>query len=398
MNGVVEIMMKCIRKEVCGWDGQIVLPDFSSAFFQSLYKLSKSHDVAHLVGEALAENNLPSTEGLDAEEAGAIDLIKAKFQKQTMMAVYRYENINAELENIRSIFNADKIPFIPLKGSVLRDFYPLPYQRTSCDIDVLVHEDDLDRAVAALEKDEAFTVDSKGSHDVGLFSGGGVHLELHYSLIESKVIGTAEKLLEDVWDYALKIGETSEYRLIDEFFYYYHVAHAAKHFVNGGCGVRPLIDTWILEHEVVHDEEKRVALLERGGLSEFAKQIELLAEVWFGDAEPTETTEKIEKYVLSGGVYGTTENRVSVQQVKKGGKVKYALSRIWLPYDTLKFHYPSLEKHRWLLPFYEVRRWCKLIFCGGVKRSVNELSYNAQTKKEDREEVKDLLAKLNLDE
>lgn len=95
--------------------------------------------------------------------------------------------------------------------------------------------------------------------------------------------------------------------------------------------------------------------------------------------------------------YGTTKNRVSVQQVKHGGKFRYALSRIWLPYDTLKFHYPSLVGKRALLPFYEVRRWFKLLFCGGVKRSVNELRLNSSATNEEQTETKEMLSKLEID-
>ena len=31
-----------------------------------------------------------------------------------------------------------QIPFLPLKGSVIRQYYPEPWMRTSCDIDILV--------------------------------------------------------------------------------------------------------------------------------------------------------------------------------------------------------------------------------------------------------------------
>lgn len=43
------------------------------------------------------------------------------------------------------------IDYIPLKGSVLCNLYPAPEMRTSSDIDVLVHEEDLERAVRTIE-------------------------------------------------------------------------------------------------------------------------------------------------------------------------------------------------------------------------------------------------------
>lgn len=173
MENLICTMMELIASEVCGKEidkSQHTLTDEDLA---KLYKLSKSHDLAHLVGDALIKNNLIG----DGE-------IKAKFQNQMMLAVYRYEKINYELGRLREAMNEAKIPFIPLKGSVIRQYYPKPWMRTSCDIDILVHESDLERAVAMLVDKLAYKRESKGSHDISLFSDYGVHLELHYSLIE----------------------------------------------------------------------------------------------------------------------------------------------------------------------------------------------------------------------
>ena len=59
----------------------------------------------------------------------------------------------------------------------------------------------------------------------------------------------------------------------------------------------------------------------------------------------------------------------------------YALSKIFIPYDTIKFHYPILQKYRFLTPIMEVRRWGKLIFCGHLKRTVKELKFNVNISK-----------------
>lgn len=386
MEKIIHAMMELIASEVCGTNidkSQYTLTDEELV---KLYKLSKSHDLAHLVGAALIKNDLIG----DGE-------VKAKFQKQMMLAVYRYEKINYELGRLRKVLNEAKIPFIPLKGSVIRQYYPKPWMRTSCDIDVLVHESDLERAVSALTSAAGYKADSKGSHDVGMFSDSGVHLELHYSLIEDKIVGSAADILRSAWENASPVSDTSEYVFGDDLFFFYHTAHMAKHFVNGGCGIRPFIDIWVLNHCVSFDREERDALLAKGGLLAFAEQAEALSEAWFGNVEHTDITRRMQDYLLKGGVYGTTANRVSVQQIRKGGKIRYAFSRIWLPYDVLKFHYPSLERKRWLLPVFEVRRWFKLLFGGGVKRSVNELRLNSSATNEEQTETKENLSKLEID-
>lgn len=385
MEKIIRAMMDLVAYEVCGKEIDKPQYAFTDEELAKLYKLAKSHDLAHLVGDALIKNDLIG----DGE-------VKAKFQKQIMLAVYRYEKINYELGRLRKVLNEAKIPFIPLKGSVLRQYYPEPWMRTSCDIDVLVHESDLEHAISALTSVAGYKADSKGSHDVGMFSDGGVHLELHYSLIEDKIVGSVADILRNAWEKASPVSDTSEYAFGDDMFFFYHTAHMAKHFINGGCGIRPFIDIWVLNHRISYDREKRDALLAKGGLLTFAKEAESLSEAWFGNGEHTDITRRMQDYLLKGGVYGTTANRVSVQQIRKGGKIRYAFSRIWLPYDVLKFHYPSLEGKRWLLPIFEVRRWFKLIFCGGVKRSVNELKLNSSMTSEVQTETKVMLSKLEI--
>ena len=112
MEKIIRAMMDLIASEVCGKEIDKSQQTLTDEELAKLYKLSKSHDLAHLVGDALIKNDLIE----DGE-------IKAKFQKQIMLAVYRYEKINYELGRLRKVLNEAEIPFMPLKGSVLRKYY-----------------------------------------------------------------------------------------------------------------------------------------------------------------------------------------------------------------------------------------------------------------------------------
>ena len=366
MEQINSLMFELIKSEIQGvtLDRSKIEP-LSDEDAKRLYVLSKSQDMAHLVGSAIDKN------GLLAEGE-----ILEKYRKQTFMAVYRYQRIQFELQALCRAFEEAEIDHIPLKGSVIRDYYPEGWMRTSCDIDILVRREDLARAQAVLEGMQ-YRYDTKDSHDVCYFSPSGVHVELHYALIEDYIDGQMDTPLENVWAHAYAdAGTTHRYVLSDAMYHYYHTAHMVKHYLHGGCGIRPFLDIWILNHRVQFDRATREELLQSGGILEFYQGAELLSEVWFGDAAHTPLTKTMENYLLSSGTYGTTESRVAIQQSKKGGKLGFAISRIWLPYSILVTHYPSLERHRWLLPLYQVRRWFKLVFRGGVKRSANELKTN----------------------
>lgn len=122
--------------------------------------------------------------------------------------MYRCENINYELGQIKQTFNEAKIPFIPLKGSVIRKFYPEPWMRTSCDIDILVKEVGVDKASKVLAERLQYKISEKGQHDISLFSPSGIHVELHFKLmdIEFKQVSA----LNDIWG-SDEIESVSEY-------------------------------------------------------------------------------------------------------------------------------------------------------------------------------------------
>lgn len=380
----VSILFSLLRSAICG----NALSDESKAcynaeFLPQMASVAKQHDILHLLALGLKNN-------------GLLDEASARLENEIFKAVYRYQQIHHSCTTVCAALEAAGIPFLPLKGTVLRQYYPEPWMRTSCDMDVLVKEADLDPAIACLTE-HGFTFGHKDSHDVSLFASNGTHIELHYSLIEQGRANDASTILQSVWDTAiLHEGSAYHYEMPDDMFYFYHIAHMAKHFESGGCGIRPFIDLWILCHRVPFDQAQRQALLERSGLAVFAQQAALLSEVWFGDAAHTEVTQKIEAYILRGGVYGTRENSVTVQQQQHGGKLKYALSRFFIPYRSLKYQFPILQKHRWLLPFVEVWRWITLVFGGKLKRAVHELHYNSSITKEEQAETAKFLQQIGL--
>ena len=194
---------------------------------QLLYAMARHHDLAHLLDYAYKTNGISANN----EETAF------KFIKQQAMAVLRYENINLALGNISSLFEEEHIPFIPLKGAVIREMYPEPWMRTSCDIDVLVQEKDLDRAEKAIVEKLGFV--SKGErnyHDISLYLDD-VHLELHFNIKEN--MENIDPLLSKVWEYAAPKKEGSyEYALTNEFFLFQHVAHMSYHVIHGGMGIK----------------------------------------------------------------------------------------------------------------------------------------------------------------
>ena len=327
---------------------------------------SRFHSVSHIIGDALYKNRLLPPDSPFAE----------KFERQQLELLQRYAFQEQEKARIISALNTAGVPFILLKGAVLRQYYPDPYLRSSCDIDVLVHREDLERAQDALKTELGYKGDGKlTSHDVSLFSESGVHIELHYDLMEDSDVNNGAAVLARVWEHATPECEGSScYVMSDAMFYFYHVAHMAKHIRSSGCGVRPFMDLWILEHVVEHDCAARDALLHQGELLTFANAARRLCEHWFSDVTAEEDTRRFSAFILG---YGEKETAVAVQRRGDTGKGRYLLTRVFPSYARLEFQYPVLQRHKWLLPAMWVRRWCALLSPKKRRRMQTEWQANA---------------------
>ncbi len=335
----------------------------------ALFKLSKRHDLAHLIGDALDKHGLLP----DGTEA------KKRFLQERNMAVYRYEQIQYEFEQICDTLEKAKIPFIPLKGSVIRKYYPEPWMRTSCDIDILVKEENLSAAIVCLVDTLGYSKGEKCFHDISLMSPSSVHLELHYNLIEKDE--KMDILLENVWRNVYTNDGSMMHLMNFPYLMFYLFAHMKHHFLKGGCGVRSFLDIYILLNRVQLSCRGFEELCKEAGILKFAQESIALANSWFSNGE-FKYNELMGEFILTGGVYGQVENKVMLQQTKKGGKIKYLISRIWLPYEWLKYSYPSLEGRRRLTPFYQLHRWWSIIAQKRVGRGVSELKASRDIKEE----------------
>ena len=198
--------------------------------------------------------------------------------------------------------------------------------RTSCDVDILVPVQDLERAISGLQKELGYTLKERSTHDVVLDSPSGIHMELHYDLVEEGRANNAIQVLSTVWQDARPCrGRQFFHEMSDAFFYFYHIAHMAKHFENGGCGIRPFLDLWILDRMEGADHEKRNALLKKSGLKQFADICRKLSRVWFGQEQADDLSLQLQAFLLHGGAYGTVDNRVALQQKKQGGRLGFSL-------------------------------------------------------------------------
>lgn len=291
-----------------------------------------------------------------------------------------------------SVLSYAKIPYILLKGAVIRDLYPDKDLRTSCDLDILVRSEDVNTAVSIIEKETDFVKTHDAYHNASL-RNKTTHLELHFTLKENQE--KIDSVLDLAWDYAYPTGNGSMYAFTPEYQVFYVLAHMAHHFLNGGLGIRPFIDIWMLRNRTSFDESLVLDLCGKAGLSKFYVSCCLLSDVWLSNKQHTTVTKMMEEAALSGGVYGSKSFNYAVRQKKYVG-AKYIASRIFPPpYQVREFYKDENNKKHCILYYYfkRLRSWLSK---NRRKELKNQLDNIRATDKEQITFVNALIKELDL--
>ena len=183
------VLFGLIRSVICG---ETVSDELKTActpeMLEAVYAMAAKHDLAHLVGQAVSTLGLPQSDPL------------AKSKKAALSAFGRYVRLESESQNVYQALEDAQIYFIPLKGAVLRAYYPEPWMRTSCDVDILVQKEQLDAASKVFKETLGYRFAGTSGHDVSFYSPTGIHMELHFDLVEDGRINASVPVLSRVWE------------------------------------------------------------------------------------------------------------------------------------------------------------------------------------------------------
>lgn len=329
-----------------------------------VFELAKLHGMIELVSY-VAPSVFPR---IDEALLSAIDKLK-------LSGIAKQINQDAEVEAVCELFEKNGIDVALLKGSVLKELYPSSDMRSMCDVDLLLRKKDLSRADKLIMKELEFPVRLEGPHDISYKRPPFVNIELHYSITDKDLDKRAYKFFKNAWELVCKSDKGSNvYELTKESFYLHHIEHMAKHYRFGGCGVRAFCDIFVYlnAYRDTLDWEYINTSLDALGLSDFARHAENAAFKWFGNGDGDGTTEIIERYIMSGGSFGTRAradigiNAVKFGKNKKISKTRRALSKAFPSFGVMKRVYPVLKKAPFLLPFmYPIRIISRLLFKRG---------------------------------
>lgn len=384
MTQVISLVFKLLKNRIMPeLAGDEIPENIEQETMQKLMALAKMHDLTAIIGSALVDGKMLSPGELYRD-----------IQKSACKAAVQCEKNIYELQWLREIFEKAQIPFMPLKGAIVREYYPEPWLRSSSDIDILVHEEDLDAAVSLLISKGCQPYREKTLHEISLITPGRVQLELHFSLRED--VEAMDRVLDRVWENSSLVeGKRYEYRPSDTFLMFHLVAHMAYHCYIGGSGIRSFVDIWLLRDRLNYDPCELRNLCCEAELDKFYDHMMNLIDVWFCDKAHTPITRQLEQFILRGGTFGSADNLILVEQAQTS-KAKRLSKRVFLPYNGLKMLFPVLENNPWLTPVCQIVRWYRVITDGRLRKAIMELRISHSHTDTQIDETKIFLENLGL--
>lgn len=380
-----ELLIKILRSELTeALLEPIDIEQINVCNIRQLYSVAKRYRLTHIIANCFYKNK----EKLDISQEYI-----SKINQDAVIAVYNNEQMQYAYEQICKILDNVSIPYIPLKGAVIRKYYPTESMRQSCDIDILIREEDVRSAIDALVK-KGFEFTSKNYHDVSLFSPNKVHLELHFSIKEN--IKKLDAVLGTAWEYTSIINGT-KFEFSREFFMFHIYSHLTYHFLSGGCGIHPLMDIWVIKYKMGITYKDAEQLLKKAGIYQFAKEIADLVDVIFSNAEKNAFSDKLLDYIFDSGLYGEQKNRIAIDKSRTNNNTAfYLIKRIFAPYQIMSAHFPILKKAPFLMPVFWIVRIFKVIFSRKINRTVSEYKTVTAFTDDQLQEIKQMCKYLGL--
>ena len=331
---------------------------------QQLYITARNHSVAAMVCMALEKT---------AIFAGADEAVKKHWREAKNKAIRKNMLLDAERAAIVKQLESAGIWHMPLKGSILKDWYPKPGMREMADNDILFDLSERKR-VREIFRSRGYKIVSfgKGNHDE--YEKPPIYnFEMHVSLFHEMYQELAGQY-GNVKEKLLPVdGTVCQFAFTPEDFYVFVLAHAYKHYSGSGTGVRTLADFYVMNRHLggIMNWDEVEQKLTRLGIAEYEQRSRVLAEKLFSGARPLpelelNTDEKeMLRFYCDATAYGTIDNQVQnrLQELQGNAegitlrtKLKYCCARLFPGREFCKYYYPVVYHHLWMLPFFWVWR------------------------------------------
>lgn len=343
--------------------------------WHEIFRLAKKHQIQALLYSVVKD--LPRDNG-----APDSDLLRI-WKEASFISTIEEANKFNDACRILSAFHGASLPFIVLKGIVLRDLYPKPELRTMCDLDVLVAEEHVDKAREILDRLGYKESVSTYKH-ICFTHEKQLTVELHTTLLDMEFAEKTKEWEFGIWNNAITVSISDIHVRtfsIEDHLIFLNL-HLLNHFLVSGYGVRQLYDVAAFISGMYDRIQWNVFLskVKELRISNFVNLVFHVCGKLFnidipqeaaGNCPDEKTLDIVIEDVFSGGVFGNEEAGHIVSGVLHSyiGNRKRIPSRamrilylLFPPYRVMRRKYKYIERFPVLLPFAWMQRFLVNLF------------------------------------
>lgn len=216
-----------------------------------LFKCVDGHELFNFAEQQKVLAYLYSSIRKMGKGRGVEQQVEDKWKKNTMLAAVQQLSIIAQIDSVIGLFKDENMPVIALKGLVLKQLYPQPELRGMCDLDLLVKQENLEKAIELMRTigyqiPANFDLNDPGHMHIEMYKPGFIPVEIHKTLWNPRYMkkDNSQISFDHIWNntrdveiYGIKLAVLS---LEDE--YINMIVHLATHLIYSGCNLRQFSD------------------------------------------------------------------------------------------------------------------------------------------------------------
>lgn len=324
--------------------------------YSTLLSLAKKHQIFNIIFPLIKDDEDVPQEYRD------------KFRNFNLSEISRMLVINNEREMVYDMLDENGIKYMPLKGLIIKKYYPLETMRQMSDNDILVDAKGRDIILSFMKK-MGYKCVATGENSDDYHKPPYCTFEFHLSLFFKECDFYPE--FNNIWGNAYQDDERPYmYHMGLEDIYIYSVCHMYKHFSSAGCGIRFLADNYLflkkennkLDWSYINSE------LEKYGILEYEKKCRKLAFDMFDENALDDDEIELLETFINYGIYGDgkirlarTINKMAEESSLEKAKKDYILKRLFPSKEKMVADNRILEKRPYLLPLYYIMRLFKAL-------------------------------------
>jgi len=303
-----------------------------------------------------------------------------KFEEANRQAIRKNMLLDAERSEIIKFFEANNIWYMPLKGIILQDYYPEYGTRQMADNDILV-DSEYRLQIRDYMIERGYHMEDKemlGNHDAYI-KKPCYNYEIHMELMHKSKDGLYD-YYHNIQSKLVQNGTGCGRHFSLEDFYIFMMAHAYKHHIGPGTGLKILIDSYYYLKREENNMDWNYIFQQCGilGISKFEYSIRsLIAKLFSFNNDVSLSIQELSdsdalnlNLLFDAGTYGTMKRSLvnimhmgqfDSNNMSRLQKMRFMWFRLFPDYEYLVKSYPYVENRRWMIPICWIKRIISII-------------------------------------